>query len=67
MNFHTPVMQTTVKLADFVVRNNELVSPQKLYTKAQYPNLPYDMVKIASADGRNIFLPAHKVGNITIM
>ena len=67
MNYHTPVKQDISNEANnFMIRGNELVVPQKVYKKEQYPNLPCDMVKIVGMDGRNVFLPAHKFGRIAI-
>jgi hypothetical protein len=67
MNFHTaPVItRKPADMAGFAVRNNELVLPQKMFTKSEYPSLPFDMVKVTSRDGRNIYLPATKFQRIS--
>jgi hypothetical protein len=68
MNYHTPITQKTAGiLPDLMLRGNEAVRPQKLYTKEQYPNLPSDLVKITGRDGNNIFIPRSKLTNVSAM
>lgn len=69
MNYHLPVHQeveSTPTLA-FAILNKQLVCPSKVYTKEQYPSLPYSLVKIAAQDGRNIFVPLHKFAQLSSM
>jgi hypothetical protein len=63
MNFHTPQSQSHTPLPVFAVRNNTLISPEKIFTKRDYPNLPDDMVKITAQDGRKIYIPRHKLNS----
>jgi len=67
MNYHLPVNQDVTPILGFAVKNKELVIPNKLYTKEQYPSLPYSMVKILSRDGRNIFVPMSKFEELSTM
>lgn len=68
MQFHIPVTQNVSReVPAFMVHNNELVCPKNIYRKAQYPKLPHDMVKVTSQDGRNIFIPYHKLANVSSM
>ena len=63
MNFHAPQNQTITELPTFAVRNNTLVTPEKVFVKRDYPNLPCDMVKITAQDGRKIYIPRHKLSS----
>jgi hypothetical protein len=67
MRFHTaPVVKGgAANQLGFAIRNNELSLPQKMFTQGEYPSLPYDMVKVTSRDGRNIYLPASKFKEIS--
>jgi hypothetical protein len=61
MKFHTPKNQSLTPLPVFAVRNNTLVHAKKVFLKRDYPNLPYDMVKIMGQNGKNVYLPLSKV------
>jgi hypothetical protein len=68
MNYHTPITQNVEKFQPFLgVKNNSLVYPTNVYLKKQYPNLPYDMVKIPGMDGRNHFVRLSSVKHINTM
>jgi hypothetical protein len=49
-----------------MVKANEIVCPKKIYRKAQYPNLPADMVKITGKDGRSIFIQLDKLSAMDV-
>lgn len=67
MNYHTPITQNVSSVIPvFAQVGKELISPQKIYRKEQYPTLPYDMVKITSIDGRNIFIPLSKMSSMDL-
>lgn len=63
MRYHLPITQNIEQavLPTFVLRGEELVCPQKVYTKEQYPNLPSTMVKITGRNGQKIFVAARKL------
>lgn len=63
MNFHTAVLgiENRENTPVFAVHNNELISPQKVYTQQEYPSLPCDMVKLVGRDGTMIFVPRRKL------
>lgn len=61
MNFHTPQNQSLTEIPFFAVKNHTLVCPEREFLKRDYPNLPYDMVKITAQDGRKIYIPRHKL------
>jgi hypothetical protein len=68
MNYHLPVTQNVIsRVPTFLIHNGELICPQKMYKKQQYPNLPNDMVKITGRNGQNIYVPASKLKTLSQM
>lgn len=61
MNYHIPQTIKQVPIPMFVERNGEIVSPEKIYTREEYPNLPEDMVKITGQNGQKILVKRSKV------
>ena len=66
MQFHTPTSTKRVALPTFVIKNGELVCPEKIYTKDEYPNLRHDMVKITAQNGQKIFVNRSKVSAMDV-
>lgn len=66
MNYHTtPVANSNSrKIPTFVVKNGELIVPQKIFSKKDYPTLPFDMVKLVGRDGTNIYIPKSKISSL---
>lgn len=68
MNYHTPeVYKTGSPLPTFMIFNNQLVSPEKLFTKEEYPKFPSDMVKIIGQNGQRVLIPFHRLENVSSM
>jgi hypothetical protein len=68
MNYHVPVKQdVSNEVPTFMLRRDELICPQNIYRKEQYPNLPCDMVKVTAQDGSDIFVPISKLTRVSSM
>ena len=66
MNWHTPQAIKRVDVPRFATKNGELICPEKIYTKEEYPNLPEDMVKITGQNGQKIFIKRSKISAMDI-
>lgn len=67
MNYHTPCITKPAQRIDFLTRNKELVVPQNVLTKEEYPTLKESLVKIVAQNGKNIFVPLRKLGTVSLM
>jgi hypothetical protein len=69
MRYHTPVTQhdDDGPVPIFMIHNDELVCPDKILLKNQYPSLPTDMVKVLGRDGQYILIPLRKLKTLSSM
>lgn len=66
MNFHTNQTVIKVPVPQFATRNGNLIMPEKIYTKREYPNFPEDMVKIIGQNGQRIFIKRSKISPVEV-
>lgn len=68
MNYHTPATQNVnCPVPQLAEKSGEIVCPEKVYLKKQFPSLPYDMVKIKGRDGTNIYIRLTKIKDLSLM
>lgn len=61
MNYHTPKTIKQIDVPTFATKNGELICPEKIFTREEYPHLPHDMVKITGQNGQKIFVNRNKI------
>jgi hypothetical protein len=66
MQYHTPQTIKRVQVPQFAVKNGELICPEKIFTKEEYPHLKQDLVKITGQNGQKIYVPRNKVSPMDV-
>ena len=66
MQYHIPQTIKKVQVPQFAVKNGELVCPEKIFTREEYPHLKHDLVKITGQNGQKIYINRNKVSPMDV-
>jgi len=66
MQFHTPQKIMRVEVPTFAKKGDEIVCPEKIFTKEEYPHLKNDLVKITGQNGQKIYVNRKKISAMDV-